>query len=111
MGETGKVVLIVVGAICALIIGGGGVLWVVRAVVTGLIKQNKQLVDNTIDSIKAQTKATEANTAATQALSATLNQQIAVQNERDRSMFKSLDRIETAMTRRRRGDYAGQEPT
>ncbi|HKS16449.1 MAG TPA: hypothetical protein VJU16_04000 [Planctomycetota bacterium] len=108
MGETSKVALIVVGAICALIIGGGGILWVVKAVVSGLIRQNKQLVDNTIDSIKAQTIATNANTAATQALSASLHQQIAVGHERDKNMFKQLDRIETGV-RHRRPDPPGHE--
>lgn len=100
MDSSLKLVAVVIGAIALLVTGGGGVLWVVRKSVTAIVDQNKTLVDTYVTSSQNQVEATNANTEATRALAATLNQSIAINNERDRTMFKQLDRIERQHDRR-----------
>lgn len=58
------------------------------------MKQGRTLVDAALENMTANTDAIRAASSATTALATTLNQAIAVQDERDRTMFKQLDRIE-----------------
>ncbi len=88
--EEGKMVLVMIAALAALIVGGGGTLWVVRTSVNAIVKQNAEL-----------TKSIGKNTEATTELTRSMNQYVAVQNERDKSLFRQLDRIERVAGRRR----------
>jgi len=98
MSETWKTVLL---AVVTAFVGGGTLgglmVWLVKSLIRTLIAQNRTLVDNALENMRANTGAIEANTHATQALAGTLSQAIAVRDERDRAMFKQLDRIEKGM--------------
>ena len=91
MEEAWKGLLVAVGA---LVVGGGGVLWVVRVSVGAIIKQNEALVANMLEGIKGLTEATTINTEATRALANQIHQSFIVRDERDRTLFRQLDRIE-----------------
>lgn len=86
--------------------------WVLKRAFTAILGQNKTLVDEALANMKANTAAIEANTGATRKLSETLNQAIVVRDERDRTMFKQLDRIEdyTERASRRRPDSDLHDP-
>lgn len=58
------------------------------------MEQGKQLVNAALKNMDANTEAIKANSAATAALAATLRESIVVRDERDRTIFKQLDRIE-----------------
>lgn len=83
MGE-----LVAAVSACVAIIGSAmaGMIWVI-----------KRLVNAALANMAANTAAIEANTSATRSLSNTLTQAIAVRDERDKTMFKQLDRIEEKM--------------
>ena len=68
--------------------------WMAKRMVTSLIAQNKLLVTEALNNMRANTEAVNANTIATHEFSATLKQDRAVREERDKSLFRQLDRIE-----------------
>lgn len=91
---------LVEGSIIAAVIALIG--WGFKRMITALLGQNKQLVTEALLNMKANTDAIGANTEATRALVTTLNQAIAVRDERDKTMFKQLDRIEAHTDPRRK---------
>jgi hypothetical protein len=74
------------------LLGGGGI-------AAALIAAFKKLLNAALDNMKANTRAIDAHSEATRSLSKTLEQNIAIQNERDKSLFRQLDRIERATGR------------
>lgn len=88
--EEGNNMAVLIAAIAALLIGGGGILWVVRTSVSAIVKQNAELTDSI-----------GKNTAATHKLNDTMTRWVAVQDERDENRREQLNRIERAVNRRR----------
>lgn len=86
----GNNMAVLIAAIAALLIGGGGILWVVRTSVSAIVKQNGEL-----------TESIGKNTAATTKLNDTMTRWVAVQDERDGNRREQLNRIERAVNRRR----------
>ena len=72
----------------------GILVWLAKRVVGSLISQNKLLVTEALENMKANTQAVHANTQATNELVINMREDRAVRSERDRSLFKQLDRIE-----------------
>lgn len=89
----------IVAALLALVVGAGGVLWTVRAVVTSMLKQNKDLIDGALENMKANTAAIEANTRATVVLTSKIEADEKVRAERDRNVAEALRRIESRVTK------------
>lgn len=92
-------------------IGGGAVaiilvgllVWVVKKVIPAIISQNREVVTEALNNMKANTSAIEANTRATDTLARNLDKAAVIRDERDRSLFKQLDRIEKNSERAARG--------
>jgi hypothetical protein len=83
-GGAGAIVLLLVGA----------VVWVVKRVIPAIITQNRTLIDGVLDNMKANTRAVEANTKATEQVASGLTHFVKSQEKRDEFLFKQLDRIE-----------------
>lgn len=73
--------------------------WGFKRVVNSLIGQNRQLVTEALTNMKANTAAIEANTSATRELAGSLKEDRIIRDEREKSLFKQLDRIETQARR------------
>ena len=74
----------VAAAIMALI---AALVWVVKRVIPSILAQNKELLEGGLAHMRA-------NTAAVEMVTKTLETFIAVRDERDKAMFKQLDKIE-----------------
>lgn len=72
----------------------GALVWIVKRMVVSLIFQNKLLVEEALVNMRANTAAVGANTAATNELAQDMRTERSVREERDRTLFKQLDRIE-----------------
>jgi len=85
-------------------VAGGGVAVVILGLMVWLVKR---LVNAALKNMEANTEAIQANTGATQALANTLNQAIAVRDERDKRVAEDLKEIRLGVGNilgRRRGD-------
>lgn len=78
-------------------IAGGGVAVVLMALMVWLVKK---LVSDVLENMKANTDAIRANTIATHTVANTLSNQGVIRDERDRALFKQMDRIESAVAKR-----------
>jgi hypothetical protein len=72
----------------------GALVWFAKRMASSMIAQNKMLVTEALVNMKANTAAVSANTDATRELAHSLKEDRAVREERDKGMFKQLDRIE-----------------
>ena len=89
----------VVVAVLAIFVGGGGILtWTVKTLVKNALEGMKA---NT-DAIRAQGTATTAQTQAIDALRQSIHFDMKLREERDRAMFKALDRLERRVEEARR---------
>lgn len=82
MGETATVAAIAVSLV-------GLAVWVI-----------KRLVDAALENMRANTSAINASVEATQAVINRMETETKVRDERDKTMFKQLDRIEDKVSRR-----------
>jgi hypothetical protein len=109
----GQIVALVVIAVLALFGGGGVLVWLVkrstaatlsqsRAFADNMREQGGKLLDSALDNMKANTKAIEANTKATEALVRNMEHAMIVRDERDKSLFKTLERVEDGIDDLRR---------
>ena len=68
--------------------------WGFKRLVSATIAQNRELVTSALLNMKANTTAIETNTTATRELAQSIREDRVVREERDKALFKQLDRIE-----------------
>jgi hypothetical protein len=74
--------------------------WGFKRMVTATIAQNRELVTSALLNMKANTVAIETNTTATRELAQSIKEDRIVREERDKTLFKQLDKIENKIERR-----------
>ena len=93
----------IIAAVAALILGVGSalttVVWISKKLVGAMVAQNRGLIEGALENMKANTEAIKSNTEVTERLAITLDQTIAIRDERDKSVFRQLDRIERRIER------------
>lgn len=93
----------VVGAIVALLVAVtatvGTVSYLAKRLGTATASQNRVLIDAALKNMEANTAAIHVNSAATTMLTRMIEQSIVVRDERDKSLFRTLDRIENHVSK------------
>ena len=101
--STGAITASVVAVVVAIAGCVGAVTWIARKATTAALVQNKRWVDGALDNFAMNTEAIKANTNATNDLSRAITDAAQeakiVRDERDKSLFKQLDRMETKIER------------
>lgn len=96
MAELGSISAVVVAVLTA----GGLITWVVKSSVSSMVKQSRMFMESALENMRANTAAIKAQSETLASLRQRIDMETRIRDERDRAMFKQLDRVEEKVGRR-----------